>query len=125
MLGLKLDHSNDTLVVNWGTSSTVTKSLAQRLVLSLVSKVFDPIGLVAPFTVGARLLLKDIWRVSGQHWDEELPKDTIEGFPEWSVERPKLAEKLYQGATFLDTLNIWNYPCLAIVLKRSALLHFS
>ena len=65
-----------------GTSSTVTKSLTQRLVLSLVSKVFDPIGLVASFTVGARLLLKDIWRVSGQRWDEELPKDTVETFLE-------------------------------------------
>ena len=67
VLGLKWDHNNDTLVVSRGTSSTVTKSLTQRLVLSLVSKVFDPIGLVAPFTVGAPLLLKDIWRVSGQH----------------------------------------------------------
>ena len=92
VLGLKWDHNNDTLVVSRGTSSTVTKSLTQRLVLSLVSKVFDPIGLVAPFTVGARLLLKDIWRVSGQHWDEELPKDTVERFLEWSVELPKLAE---------------------------------
>ena len=91
VLGLKWDHNNDTLVVSRGTSSTVTKSLTQRLVLSLVSKVFDPIGLVAPFTVGARLLLKDIWRVSGQHWDEELPKDTVERFLEWSVELPKLA----------------------------------
>ena len=63
-----------------GTSSTVTKSLTQGLVLSLVSRVFDPIGLVAPFTVGARLVLKDIWRVSGQHLDEELPKDTVERF---------------------------------------------
>ena len=82
VLGLKWDHNNDTLVVSRGTSSTVTKSLTQRLVLSLVSKVFDPIGLVAPFTVGARLLLKDNWRVSGQHWDEELPKDTAERFLE-------------------------------------------
>ena len=79
VLGLKWDHNNDTLVVSRGTSSTVTKSLTQRLVLSLVSKVFDPIGLVAPFTVGARLLLKDIWRASGQHWDDELPKGTAEG----------------------------------------------
>ena len=63
-LELKWDHNKDTLVVSRGTSSTVTKSLTQRLVLSLMSKVFDPIGLVAPFTVGARLLLKDIWRVS-------------------------------------------------------------
>ena len=80
VLGLKWDHNNDTLVVSRVTSSTVTKSLTQRLVLSLVSKLFDPFGLVAPFTIGARLLLKDIWRVSGQHWDEELPKDTVEWF---------------------------------------------
>ena len=92
LLGLKWDHNNDTLVVSRGTSSTVTKSLAQRLALRLVSKVFDPIGLVAPFTVGVRLLLQDIWRVSGQHRDEELPKDTVERFLEWSVELPKLAE---------------------------------
>ena len=92
LLGLKWDHINDTLVVSRGTSSTVTKSLTQRLVLSLVSKVFDPIGLVEPFTVGTRLLLKDIWRVSGQHWGEKLKKDTVERFLEWSVEPPKLAK---------------------------------
>ena len=92
VIGLKWDHNNDTLAVSRGTSSTVTKSLTQRLVLSLVCTLFDPIGLVPPFTLGARLLLKDIWRVSGQHWDEELPRDTVERFLEWSVEQPKLPE---------------------------------
>ena len=53
VLGLKWDHNNDTLVVSRVTSSTVTKSLTQRLVWSLLSKVFDPIVLVASFTVGA------------------------------------------------------------------------
>ena len=67
VLGLKWDHNNDTIVVSQGTSSTVTTFSTQRLLLSLASKVFDPIGLVASFTVDARLLLKDIWRVSGQH----------------------------------------------------------
>ena len=66
VLGLKWDLNNDTLVVSRGTSSTITECLTQRLVLSLVSKVYDPIGLVAPFTVGARLILKDIWRVNVQ-----------------------------------------------------------
>ena len=80
VLGLKWDHTIDTLVVSRGTSCTITKSLTQRLVLSLVSKVFDPIGLVAPFTVGARLLLKDIWRVTGQQWDDELPQDMVQRF---------------------------------------------
>ena len=39
VLGLKWDDSNDTLVVSRGTNSTITKSLTQRLVSSLVSKV--------------------------------------------------------------------------------------
>ena len=47
VLGLKWDHTHDTLVVSRGTSCAITKSHTQRLVLSLVSKVFDPIGLVA------------------------------------------------------------------------------
>ena len=76
VLGLKWDHKNDTLVVSRGTTSTITKSLTQRLVLSLVTKVYDPIGLVRPFTVGARLILKDIWRVNWQSWDDKLPKDS-------------------------------------------------
>ena len=71
VLGLKWDHNNGTLLVSRGTNSTITKSITQRLVLSLVSKVYDPIGLVAPFTVGARLILKDIWRVNEQIWDDE------------------------------------------------------
>ena len=92
VLGLKWDHNNDTLVVSRGTNSTITKSLTQRLVLSLVSKVYDTIGLVAPFTVGARLILKDIWRVNGQSWDDELPKDTADRFLAWCFELPRLAE---------------------------------
>ena len=92
VLGLKWDHNNDTLVVSRGAYSTITKSLTQRLVLSLVSKFYDPIGLVAPFTVGARLILKDIWRVNGQSWDDELPKDTFDRFLARCIELPRLAE---------------------------------
>ena len=92
VLGLKWDHNNDTLVVSRGTNSTITKGLTQRLVLTLVSKVYDTIGLVAPFTVGARLILKDIWRVNGQSWDDELPKDTVDRFLAWCIELPRLAE---------------------------------
>ena len=89
VLGLKWDHTNDTLLVSRGTSCAITNSLTQRLVLGLVSKVFDPIGLVAPFTVGARLLLKDIWRVTGQQWDDELPQDMVQRFLVRSADLPK------------------------------------
>ena len=98
--------------MNRGTNSTITKrkSLTQRLVLSLVSNVYDPIVLVTPFTVGARLILKDIWRVSGQIWDDELPRDTIDRFLVWCVELLRLAEitipKSYFSGTFLQHLEL-------------------
>ena len=104
VLGLKWDHTNDTLVVSRGTSCAITKSLTQRLVLSLVSKVFDPIGLVAPFTVGARLLLKDIWRVTGQQWDDELPQDRVQRFWAWSADLPKLETSKLLKVFLLDPL---------------------
>ena len=88
--GLKGNHANDTLVVSRGTSCAITKSLTQRLVLSFVSKVFDTIGLVAPFTVGARLLLKDIWRVTRQQWDDEVPQNMVQRFLVWSADLQKL-----------------------------------
>ena len=90
VLGLKWDHTNDTLVVSRSTSCAITKSLTQRLVLSLVSKFFDPIGLVAPFTVGARLLLKNIWCITGQKWDDEHPQDMVYRFLVESANLSKL-----------------------------------
>ena len=65
-----------------------------------MSKVYDPIGLVVPITVVNRLLLKDIWRVLGQLWDEELPKDKVERFLEWSEELLKLAGITIQRSHF-------------------------
>ena len=86
VLGLKRDHVNDTLVVSRGTICDASKAVTQRLVVSLVSKIFDPIGLVSLFTVKARLLLKDVWRFHGQSWDDVLPKEMIERFESWSAE---------------------------------------
>ena len=63
--------------------------------LSFVSSVFDPIGLVAPYTVKARLLLKDIWRISGQKWDDDLPEEIKKQFLEW-----------YSGLHLLGSLTI-------------------
>ena len=88
VLGLKWNHSRDTLVVSRGITPDLNRPITQRVVLSLVSAVYDPIGLVAPYTVTARLLLKDIWRLIGQQWDNNLPDDVSETFLEWTAELP-------------------------------------
>ena len=66
VLGLKWDQVLDTLVFSRGVNREMKDTVTQRTVLSFFSSVFDPIGLVALYTVRARLLLKEIWRISGQ-----------------------------------------------------------
>ena len=63
--------------------------------------VFNPIGLVAPSSFGARLILKDIWHVNEKIWDEELPKDTVDRFLAWCVELPQLAKITIPRSYFL------------------------
>ena len=79
-LGLIWDHVTDTLVVSRGVNRELKDSVTQRSILSSVSSVFDPIGLLAPYSVRARLLLKDIWRLSGQQWDDPLPNELCRSF---------------------------------------------
>ncbi|XP_062538129.1 uncharacterized protein LOC134206429 [Armigeres subalbatus] len=52
--------------------STVSKSnTTKRQVLSLVSRMFDPLGLVAPVILIGKLLMKNIWKEELE-WDDEL-----------------------------------------------------
>ena len=87
VLGLRWKTDQDTLIVSRGNSpDLIGKTITQRLVLSTVSSVFDPIGLVAPFTIRARLLLKQLWKRTCQQWDEEIPEDSQASFLEWYSE---------------------------------------
>ena len=70
----------DALVVSRGVDRPLDKAITQRTVLSFVSSVFDPVGLKAPYTVRTRLLLKDIWKISGQSWDDEFLEDIRDKF---------------------------------------------
>ena len=109
VLGLERNHSTDTLVVSRGTNPEVKPKVTQRIVLSLVSSVYDPIGLVAPYTVKARLLLKAIWRLSGQQWDDDLPPEVVTKFLEWSEELPSLSDIAIPRAYFqgkVETLEL-------------------
>ena len=109
VLGLKWNHSTDTLVVSRGTNPEVKPKVTQRIVLSLVSSVYHPIRLVAPYTVKARLLLKDIWRLSGQQRDDDLPLEVVTKFLEWSEELPGLVDIVIPRAFFpgkVETLEL-------------------
>ena len=105
VLGLKWDHVKDTLVVSRGVDRPLDKAITQRTVLSFVSSVFDPVGLVAPYTVRARLLLKDIWKISGQSWDDELPEDIRDKFLGWHSGLPLLGQLTIPRCYFTEPVD--------------------
>lgn len=48
----------------------------KRIVLSSVAKLFDPIGLIAPIIVLAKIFMKKLWaREPVLNWDDTLPPD--------------------------------------------------
>ena len=91
VLGLKWNQRSDTLVISRGVSRSVTEPVTQRLVLCCVASTFDPIGLVAPYTIKARLMLKEVWQLHGQQWDEALSEKLTEEFLHWSKALPELS----------------------------------
>ncbi|XP_062703577.1 uncharacterized protein LOC134286030 [Aedes albopictus] len=46
----------------------------KRIILSCIMSLFDPLGLLAPFTVHGKGLVQDTWR-SGCEWDEPVNED--------------------------------------------------
>ena len=68
VLGLHWTITDDSLQVFRGTSKEVQNPITQRKILSLVSSVFDPLGLLAPFSVHMRRLLKSIWTKMDNIW---------------------------------------------------------
>ena len=101
VLGLKADHVKDSLVSSRGVDHHFDKAITQRTVLSFVSSVFEPIGLVATDTVTARLLLKDIRKIIGQSWDNQISEDIRKMFREWHSDIPQLGQLTIPRCFFL------------------------
>ena len=86
ILGLNWNVDRDSLIVCRGTEQEVPAKLSQRIVLSFVSAVFDPLGICSPFTIRMRFLLKGIWAAIGQAWDKKLSEEHSKLFSDWCSE---------------------------------------
>ena len=91
VLGLQWTITDDSLQVCRGTKKEAP--ITQRKILSLLSSVFDPIGLFAPFSVTMRRLLKGIPTKIGRHWDNEMEPGEEAEFLRWKEQLPIVAEK--------------------------------
>lgn len=88
------------LGVHWCTESDTLqfrielkdKPLSRRGILSTVSSIYDPLGLVAPVILQGKRILQELCR-DGVGWDDEVPEDIRPRWERWRAELPAL-EKL-------------------------------
>lgn len=83
VLGILWNTENDQLVYTFDcpTSSDI---LTKRKLLSIVARVYDPIGLISNVTIECRIILQDLWRIE-IGWDDEIPESIKDRLDEWSI----------------------------------------
>jgi len=87
VLGLKWNPTEDTF--NYNVSSTKFIS-SKRAMLSMIARIFDPLGLLSPVIFYAKHQLQCAWQ-SGISWDERLPLDLETSWSSFASELPQLS----------------------------------
>ena len=63
----------------------------KRNCLKKIATLFDPLGLLAPYTIRAKMLLQEMW-TAGLEWDDELPEPMIHAARAWFGELSDLKQ---------------------------------
>ena len=73
-LGIVWDPSMDFFKFTNARQISKTEVISKRSVLSRISLLFDPLGLLGPVILFAKVFMQELWR-SRYDWDEGLPND--------------------------------------------------
>jgi hypothetical protein len=84
IINLDKEGMSKTLGLNWDCNRDLlsykikikqgTERLSKRTVLSVIAQLFDPLGLVSPIIVKAKIILQKIWS-QNLDWDQEIPEE--------------------------------------------------
>ncbi|XP_064475231.1 uncharacterized protein LOC135389144 [Ornithodoros turicata] len=93
VLGMKWDTEQDSLFYNatnllqGGKPAVWTK----RKVLQTAQSIYDPLGLMSPYTIAARIYMQKMWQQS-LTWDQPIPADLQESWERWYEDLQYLTE---------------------------------
>ena len=68
---------------------TVSDPETKRSLLSIASTIFDPMGLITPFTIRAKMLFQKLWQ-RGLQWEDHLDEDIAVQWRSWRSELSQL-----------------------------------
>uniref|UniRef100_A0A2S2PC00 Uncharacterized protein n=1 Tax=Schizaphis graminum TaxID=13262 RepID=A0A2S2PC00_SCHGA len=87
VLGLNWSPEEDVLGYDF---SEIKVTYTKRGVLSVIARIFDPLGFLSPVVLFAKHLMQLIWS-SGTAWDDKLPPEIEEMWSQFVAELPSLS----------------------------------
>ena len=82
ILGLNLNLEHDTFIFTQLDFSQLSIEYTKRVLLSLIARIFYPLGMLGPFTMFAKILIQKLWRL-GYTWDDPVNHELIMQIQTW------------------------------------------
>ncbi|GFQ83066.1 integrase catalytic domain-containing protein [Trichonephila clavata] len=89
-LGLSWRPREDTFMYRMNLQE-VPVTITKRTALSFISKLYDPLGLLQPIIIKAKMMIQKIWLLKID-WDQNLPRQEIENFQRYVAELHQLKD---------------------------------
>ena len=91
VLGLRWDPVSDSFKIRVETQPIELPT--KRKVLSVIAKLYDPVGWLSPVIIVAKRLMQELW-IRKLDWDDPLPEDLLNHWNSYYSELPKLEQIL-------------------------------
>lgn len=88
-LGLAWNSLSDTIFYKIEIKSENGPSISKRSVLSMISQLFDPLGLLSPVVIRGKILIQKLWELK-LTWDESVPENISSQWVTFRSELPLL-----------------------------------
>ena len=100
-LGIVWDATRDLIQYSVKTT-TPSIRITKRYICSEIAKIYDPLGLLGPVIITAKLLLQKMWAMKVD-WDESLPMDIHFEWTRYYSELPLLNNVVFRRNTIIKT----------------------
>ncbi|XP_069135116.1 uncharacterized protein [Argopecten irradians] len=104
ILGLRWNAIKDTITfAEQKPMDLKDKTVSKRAILRQSSKVFDPLGIISPITVRAKMLIQTLWQNKLQ-WDEPIQEEIFREWIEIKSDLDKVKQIEIPRPSFTDSL---------------------
>ena len=105
-LGISWDTETDEFLLNQGEKLTnIQDQGTKRRLISISSKLFDPMGWLGPFSVTTKILYQQLW-TRRSNWDQKLPADLRSSWNKWKEDLKELSNLRIPRCFVSDLINV-------------------